>query len=141
MRLYAFLYVYFLVHSYNVDNLQLFKYLVMEVSVLIYIFYLFSYRGIKAGTSFSIFEVVVGCEIADNKTTEHKDDSTDCRRKTIFLHLKKFFRGTRFTSLPFLRIVEQKHKEGDFVCVSGKVSLLIFLLVQYPFFFYRMLVR
>lgn len=91
---------------------------------LIFIGKILKSRGIKAGTSFSIFEVVVGCEIADNKTTEHKDDSTDCRRKTIFLHLKKFFRGTRFTSLPFLRIVEQKHKEGDFVCVSGKVRTM-----------------
>ncbi|KAM5567041.1 ATP-dependent DNA helicase [Rosa sericea] len=91
---------------------------------LIFIGKILKSRGIKAGTSFSIVEVVVGCEIADNKITEHKDDSTDCRRKTIYLHLKKFFRGTRFTSLPFLRIVEKKHREGDFVCVSGKVRTM-----------------
>lgn len=78
----------------------------------------------------------MGCEIADDKIMDNQDDSTDCRRKTIYVHLKKFFRGTRFTSLPFLRIVEQKHKEGDFVCVSGKVCSLLFLLVQYLSIFF-----
>ncbi|TQD75533.1 hypothetical protein C1H46_038929 [Malus baccata] len=88
---------------------------------LIFIGKVLSSRGIKASSSFSFIEVVVGCEIMDDESTEHMNDSADSRRKkTISLHLKKFFRGARFTSLPFLRLVEGKHKEGDFVCVSGK---------------------
>ncbi|ONI31679.1 hypothetical protein PRUPE_1G325100 [Prunus persica] len=92
---------------------------------LIFIGKVLNSRGIKASSTFSIFEVVVGCEITDNESTEHMNDFGDSRRKkTIYLHLKKFFRGTRFTSVPFLRIVEDKHKEGDFVCVSGKVRTM-----------------
>ncbi|BFG17200.1 hypothetical protein CerSpe_034740 [Prunus speciosa] len=92
---------------------------------LIFIGKVLNSRGIKASSTFSIFEVVVGCEITDNESTEHRNDFGDSRRKkTIYLHLKKFFRGTRFTSVPFLRIVEDKHKEGDFVCVSGKVRTM-----------------
>lgn len=44
------------------------------------------------------------------------------RNRTIYLHLKKFFRGARFTCMPFLKIIQGKHKEGDVVCVSGKVE-------------------
>ncbi|KAM2329998.1 hypothetical protein ACFX1X_020888 [Malus domestica] len=92
---------------------------------LIFIGKVLSSRGIKASSSFSFIEVVVGCEIMDDESTEHMNDSADSRRKkTISLHLKKFFRGARFTSLPFLRLVEGKHKEGDFVCVSGKVRTM-----------------
>ncbi|XP_068332408.1 ATP-dependent DNA helicase homolog RECG, chloroplastic-like [Pyrus communis] len=92
---------------------------------LIFIGKVLSSRGIKASSSFSFIEVVVGCEIMDDESTEHLNDSADSRRKkTISLHLKKFFRGARFTSLPFLRLVEGKHKEGDFVCVSGKVRTM-----------------
>ncbi|XP_056164361.1 ATP-dependent DNA helicase homolog RECG, chloroplastic [Syzygium oleosum] len=83
-----------------------------------------SSRGIRAGCSFSFLEVVVGCEIADDKSTwEHMDGDLDAKeKKTIYLHLKKFFRGTRFTSQSFLRILQEKHRVGDIVCVSGKVK-------------------
>lgn len=82
---------------------------------LIFIGKILSSRGIKASYTFSFLEVVVECEINDigNRTN-----------KTIYLHLKKFFRGTRFTSQPFLRRVEEKHKEGDVVCVTGKVRIM-----------------
>jgi hypothetical protein len=68
----------------------------------------------------------VGCEIADNQSTsEHTVDDIDSKgKKTIYLHLKKFFHGTRFTFQPFLKSLEEKHKEGEIVCVSGKVSFL-----------------
>ncbi|KAI9170378.1 hypothetical protein LWI28_027048 [Acer negundo] len=107
---------------------------------LIFIGTILSSRGIKAGYSFSFFEVVVSCEIADDKATSgHMDDNIDSwgkktiylndnadtgEKKTIYLHLKKFFRGSRFTSIPFLRSLEGKHKLGDFVCVSGKVRTM-----------------
>lgn len=40
----------------------------------------------------------------------------------VYLHLKKFFRGTRFTYQGFLKSIESKYREGDCVYVSGKVS-------------------
>lgn len=89
---------------------------------------LFSCRGIRASCSFSFLEVVVGCDIADYESSHEDtiDDTNCCRNKTIYLHLKKFFRGTRFTFQPFLKSIQEKHKEGEIVCVSGKVSLLGF---------------
>lgn len=73
----------------------------------------------------------MGCEIADDKSTwEHMDGDLDAKeKKTIYLHLKKFFRGTRFTSQSFLRILQEKHRVGDIVCVSGKVSIRIYVLI------------
>lgn len=65
----------------------------------------------------------MGCELVTNEETSeiNCDDCGTGERRTIYLHLKKFFRGTRFTCLPFLRSLESKHKEGDLVYVSGKV--------------------
>ncbi|XP_059445855.1 ATP-dependent DNA helicase homolog RECG, chloroplastic isoform X3 [Corylus avellana] len=85
-----------------------------------------SSRGIRANYSFSFLEVVVGCEIAENQSTsEHAVDDIDSKgKKTIYLHLKKFFRGTRFTYQPFLKSLEGKYKEGEIVCVSGKVRTM-----------------
>ncbi|XP_038707540.1 ATP-dependent DNA helicase homolog RECG, chloroplastic isoform X2 [Tripterygium wilfordii] len=85
-----------------------------------------SSRGIRAGYSFSFLEVVVACEIASNEAAlEHAvDDTGRFGKKTIYVHLKKFFRGTRFASQPFLKCVQEKHKLGDLVCVSGKVRTM-----------------
>ncbi|XP_030949876.1 ATP-dependent DNA helicase homolog RECG, chloroplastic isoform X1 [Quercus lobata] len=90
---------------------------------LIFIGKILSSRGIRASYSFSFLEVVVGCEIAENQSNpEHTaDDVGSKEKKTIYLHLKKFFRGSRFTFQPFLKSIEAKHKEGEIVCVSGKV--------------------
>lgn len=51
------------------------------------------------------------------------DEVETRRNRTIHLHLKKFFRGARFTCMPFLKVIQGKHNEGDVVCVSGKVEL------------------
>lgn len=93
---------------------------------LIFIGKILSSRGIKASYSFSFLEVVVVCEIAENQSNpEHTVDDVDSKgKKTIYLHLKKFFRGTRFTFKPFLKSIEGKHKEGEIVCVSGKVRAM-----------------
>ncbi|XP_075636351.1 ATP-dependent DNA helicase homolog RECG1, chloroplastic/mitochondrial isoform X5 [Castanea sativa] len=90
---------------------------------LIFIGKILSSRGIRASYSLSFLEVVVGCEIAENQSNpEHTvDDVGSKEKKTIYLHLKKFFRGSRFTFQPFLKSLEAKHKEGEVVCVSGKV--------------------
>ncbi|KAK6281341.1 hypothetical protein POUND7_015166 [Theobroma cacao] len=93
---------------------------------LIFVGKILSSRGIRASYSFSFLEVVVGCEVANNEPTlgHIYDDDRDNEEKTIYLHLKKFFRGARFASQPFLRSLEGKHKLGEFVCVSGKVRAM-----------------
>jgi hypothetical protein len=82
----------------------------------------FSFRAVKASYSLAFAEVIVACEIINNESKHLIDDNNSGGKKTIYLHLKKYFRGTRFTCLPFLKKVEAKHKLGDVVCVSGKVS-------------------
>lgn len=66
----------------------------------------------------------MGCEVVDSDSTSDQmtDAVNNSRKKTIYLHLKKYFRGVRFTFQPFLRSLQEKHKEGDTVCISGKVS-------------------
>ncbi|KAB1205712.1 ATP-dependent DNA helicase RecG [Morella rubra] len=93
---------------------------------LIFIGKILSSRGIRASYSFSFLEVVVGCEITENESTSAltANDINGKGKKTIYLHLKKFFRGTRFTFQPFLKSLEGKHKEGEIVCVSGKVKTM-----------------
>lgn len=88
--------------------------------------YHFSCRGIRASSSFSFLEVIVGCEVANSEPNLDQiyGDSDTQEVKTIYLHLKKFFRGARFASKPFLASLQSKHKLGEFVCVSGKVSFL-----------------
>lgn len=76
--------------------------------------------------------MIVGCEVANNgPTSEQIYDGSDTKgEKTIYLHLKKFFRGARFASQPFLKSIEGKHKLGELVCVSGKVSFFFFRTLQ-----------
>lgn len=93
---------------------------------LIFVGKILSSRGVKAGFSFSFLEILVGGEVDDNESSaEHVFNASGCRSKRkICLHLKKFFRGARYTCLPFLRSIEGKYKEGDIVCVSGKVRTM-----------------
>ncbi|KAL2546194.1 DEAD/DEAH box RNA helicase family protein [Forsythia ovata] len=92
---------------------------------LIFVGKIISSRGIRASLSFSFLEVVVACEIADiEANSECVVNEAESRRRKIYLHLKKFFRGARFTCQPFLRCLQEKHKEGDIVCVSGKVRTM-----------------
>ncbi|KAH9603456.1 hypothetical protein KSS87_006496 [Heliosperma pusillum] len=82
-----------------------------------------SSRAVKATFSLSILEVIVCGEAVDHnsKAEVDPDDLNSRGKRTIYLHLKKFLRGIRFTSHGFLKILEKKHKEGDIVCASGKV--------------------
>ncbi|KAL1208289.1 ATP-dependent DNA helicase-like protein RECG [Cardamine amara subsp. amara] len=90
---------------------------------LIFVGKILSSKGVRASSSFSFLEVIVSCEISG--TPENLSDNADDKAgKSIFLHLKKFFRGTRFTWQPFLNAIQDKHKVGDLVCVSGKVKSL-----------------
>ncbi|GAV76149.1 DEAD domain-containing protein/Helicase_C domain-containing protein [Cephalotus follicularis] len=89
---------------------------------LIFIGKVLSSRGIRVSSSFSFLEVVVGSEVADKATFEYMNHDSDSREKRIiYLHLKKFFRGKRFTNHFFLKRLQEKHELGELVCVSGKV--------------------
>ncbi|XP_057765904.1 ATP-dependent DNA helicase homolog RECG, chloroplastic [Salvia miltiorrhiza] len=91
---------------------------------MIFVGKIMSSRGIRASSSFSYLEVIVASDIADieaNDNVTGTADDVERSKRTIYLHLKKFFRGARFTCMPFLRSIQGKHKEGDVVCVSGKV--------------------
>ena len=70
----------------------------------------------------------MSCEIAERESSsEYTVDSMDIKgNKTIYLHLKKFFSGARFTFRPFLQSIQSNYKEGQIVCVSGKVSFTSF---------------
>lgn len=94
-------------------------------------------RGVRAGLSFSYLEIVVEGEVADSESSaEHVFNSSGSRSKRkIYVHLKKFFRGTRYTSMPFLRSIGSKYIEGDIACVSGKVSLYASLRLSLVVFF------
>uniref|UniRef100_K3YPP9 DNA 3'-5' helicase n=1 Tax=Setaria italica TaxID=4555 RepID=K3YPP9_SETIT len=82
-----------------------------------------SSRGIKVKSTLGFLEVVVGCSIVDTELSSSvKNSHTGAEQKTIHLHLKKFFSGTRFSSQYFLNCMSAKHKEGDLVYVSGKIK-------------------
>ncbi|XP_057482226.1 ATP-dependent DNA helicase homolog RECG, chloroplastic isoform X1 [Actinidia eriantha] len=93
---------------------------------LIFVGKILSSRAIRASYTFSFLEVVVGGEVADSESSSENgfDETYSRRKRTIYLHLKKFFRGTRFTFQPFLKSLQGKHNEGDIVCVSGKVKTM-----------------
>lgn len=74
--------------------------------------------------------MVVGCSIVESELSSSVEGShSGAEQKTIHLHLKKFFSGTRFSSQYFLNCMSAKHKEGDLVYVSGKVGELKLLSV------------
>lgn len=83
-----------------------------------------SSRGVRANCSISLLEVIVGCQIADRESDiEHVTDKVG-KTKTVYLHLKRFFRGTRFTFKGFLNSIANKYQVRDIACVSGKVKTM-----------------
>ncbi|KAL9246275.1 hypothetical protein vseg_019831 [Gypsophila vaccaria] len=91
---------------------------------IIFVGKVLSSRAIKASFSLSFHEVIVCGEAVDHMVGPEVDPGglNNGEKRQIYLHLKKFFRGTRFTSQGFLKILENKHKEGAIVCASGKVK-------------------
>lgn len=92
-------------------------------------------RAVRASSSFSFLEVIVSCEVTGrDRNPENLSCNADDGKvgKTFYLHLKRFFRGSRFTWQPFLNSIQEKHRPGDFVCVSGKVGSLklVFILLH-----------
>uniref|UniRef100_A0A1J3CV23 DNA 3'-5' helicase n=1 Tax=Noccaea caerulescens TaxID=107243 RepID=A0A1J3CV23_NOCCA len=93
---------------------------------LIFVGKILSSKAIRTSSSLSILEVVVSCEVSGrDRTPENLSYNADDRGgRMIFFHLKKYFRGARFTWLPFLNRIQEGHRPGDLVCVSGKVKAL-----------------
>ncbi|XP_028776611.1 ATP-dependent DNA helicase homolog RECG, chloroplastic isoform X2 [Neltuma alba] len=93
---------------------------------LIFVGKILSSRGVKASFSFSFLEVVVECQVVVSESAmQHVTGNiTDNGKETVYLHLKKFFRGTRFTCKPFLNSLAEKYQKGDLACVSGKVRTM-----------------
>lgn len=85
-----------------------------------------SSRGRRAGNSGGIVEVIIGCQIrtALEYCTGSDHDHQDKGKKTVYIHLKRYFRGVRFASTWLLDKLRSKYKEGDPVSVSGKVRAL-----------------
>ncbi|CAN6280224.1 unnamed protein product [Urochloa humidicola] len=82
-----------------------------------------SSRGIKVKSTLGFLEVIVGCSIVETESSSSVNSShSGAEQKTIHLHLKKFFSGTRFSSQYFLNCMSAKHKEGNLVYVSGKIK-------------------
>ncbi|CAH2045910.1 unnamed protein product [Thlaspi arvense] len=93
---------------------------------LIFVGKILSSKAVRASSSFSFLEVIVSCEVTGkDRTLENLTHNANANGgKTFFLHLKRFFRGARFTWQPFLYSIQEKHRPGDLVCVSGKVKAL-----------------
>ncbi|CAI9095975.1 OLC1v1032026C1 [Oldenlandia corymbosa var. corymbosa] len=99
---------------------------IVDGQYMIFVGKILSSRGIRASSSFSFLEVVVACEVGESSLNSECmiDGTEESRTRTMYIHLKKFFRGARFTFLPFLKSLESKHQEGEIVCVSGKVRVM-----------------
>lgn len=85
-----------------------------------------SSRGRRTGYSGGIVEVIIGCQIhtAVEYCTSSDHDHQDKGKKTVYIHLKRYFRGARFANTWVLDKLRSKYKEGDPVSVSGKVRAL-----------------
>ncbi|KAJ7522453.1 hypothetical protein O6H91_18G011400 [Diphasiastrum complanatum] len=94
-----------------------------------------SCRGLRLGSSLGAIEVIVKSIVDQNSNDSNPDDSKiqmendPLHRKeesqtTVFLHLKRFFRGSRFTNQWFLNKMASKYPEGVQAAVSGKVKAL-----------------
>lgn len=84
-----------------------------------------SSRGLRLGPSLGAIEVIVKSKVDTQVTSdEHSDESSSEQGKTVFLHLKKFFRGARFTNPWFLNKMAAKYPLYASVAVGGKVKAL-----------------
>lgn len=78
----------------------------------------------RLGASLGAVEVIVKSKVdSPVASDEHSDESSSQQGKTVFLHLKKFFRGARFTNPWFLNKIAAKYPVNAPVAVGGKVRL------------------
>ncbi|XP_015689606.1 ATP-dependent DNA helicase homolog RECG, chloroplastic [Oryza brachyantha] len=82
-----------------------------------------SSRGARLKHTLGYLEVVVSCSLIESElsSSDKSCNSGAAEKKTIHLHLKKFFSGTRFASQSFLKCISSKYREGDLAYVSGKI--------------------
>ncbi|XP_024516981.1 ATP-dependent DNA helicase homolog RECG, chloroplastic isoform X2 [Selaginella moellendorffii] len=89
-------------------------------------------RASKIKDTLAMLEVIVNCKIAQ-ECLRPCDDEVD--ENTVFLHIKRFFQGPRFTSSWFLNKTASGYPEGSKAAVSGKVKAMNrkshFLLKEY----------
>ncbi|KAG6764261.1 hypothetical protein POTOM_031723 [Populus tomentosa] len=85
----------------------------------------------SASYSWAFAEVILGYEIVNNESKHAVDVINTGGKKTIYSHLKKYFCGTRFTRLPFLKRLKEKHKLGDVCVVEGSLSALLATLLAH----------
>ena len=85
-----------------------------------------SLSGQSASYSWAFAEVILGYEIVNNESKHAVDPINTGGKKTIYSHLKKYFCGTRFTRLPFLKRLKEKHKLGDACVVVRREGLILF---------------
>ncbi|KAL3693006.1 hypothetical protein R1sor_006657 [Riccia sorocarpa] len=87
-------------------------------------------KGSPRGSSLGMTEVVVRSEVEQNGTEDSYPgagdiSSNDVRAgRIIFLHLKKFYRGSRYASSWFLNAMANKFPVGSQVTVCGKVKAM-----------------
>lgn len=96
---------------------------IVDGQYLIFVGTVLSSRGIRANSTFAFHEVVVRSQFSNEKPVSGTmGDAYDIRDDRVYLHLKKYFRGIRFTSQPFLTRLQSKYQQGSHVVVSGKVN-------------------
>jgi ATP-dependent DNA helicase RecG len=85
-----------------------------------------SSKGRRMGQSLGMVEVVVKSHVDSSESSHVNEDSGEGgnagKGNSIFLHLKKFYRGTRFTSSWFLDKMTANYPVNAYVAVGGKVD-------------------
>ena len=77
--------------------------------------------GLRLSPSLGAIEVIVKSTVDPHDSSD--EDQEDGQGHTVFLHLKKFFRGARFTNAWFLNKMAAKYPIHAQVAVGGKVRL------------------
>uniref|UniRef100_A0A0D9VK38 DNA helicase n=1 Tax=Leersia perrieri TaxID=77586 RepID=A0A0D9VK38_9ORYZ len=81
-----------------------------------------SSRGARLKHTLGYLEVVVSCSIIENESSSSVKNYGGEQKKTIYLHLKKFFSGTRFSSPSFLKCLSSKYREGDLAYIKKALA-------------------
>ena len=79
-------------------------------------------RGLRLSPSLGAIEVIVKSTVDAHDSSD--EDQEDGQGHTVFLHLKKFFRGARFTNTWFLNKMAAKYPIHAQVAVGGKVRFI-----------------
>lgn len=78
--------------------------------------------------SFFFFLILIAFAISHTGEDMDNDLVVVRNRKKHLFASEEVLLWHLFSSIPFLRSIEGKHKVGEFVCVTGKVKLLVFII-------------